>query len=506
MNNNGPIEFVSNLKAVQKEIGILETKYHNANVDILKRRLNSKKLRNNLTKKINMNTKTRKDLQNKVNACRNEEAAIQQRVDDLTASLSSLKAAESSFNSNVQVINANLARMKQEMNAKKKEIMNIKAILEGPTPPGPGNNGRRLENNLPSTPSFGTGPGATKIATAANAALAQKRANNKKAAFSQLMQFNREKKKNLTKINTTGGKVKKAALAIEAIEAMKKKRNTASQPVQVERVNHSSTVAQKKANARASLSARLKERSFANVARTKSSDQPVSSKNTSYTNPSFQPVSAINQARKQAGPSTMVAPMRPTKKITGQSAANQIIQAGINGAKRMRSNSARSLTQEQQKATNLIFAQGQQNPHARLMKQASGITGSALQMPGYTGKQTSSQSETGAGKRVVQQAWESPRKSTLANPTAASIAKQQFRPPSAGQPIKAGSGTGGGNKGSYWAGRRSGSASQPSTPRPSSSRSSGRPASAPSTPSGGRGEIRNASGSRVRSQIGFKRW
>ena len=301
------------------------------------------------------------------------------------------------------------------------------------------------------------------------------------------MQFNDEKKKSLPGINTTRGRVKTAALAIEAVEAMKEKRNEAKARLPIQGVNHSPNVARKQANARASLNARLKARSYVNAVGTPTpvKAQPAVKTSTPALTPANKGISAINLARKQAGPGTIVAPTR-NPQINGRMAANKIIQAGSIGAKHMRqtgnplrSNSAKNFKKNSGIKNPSTLILGPASSHQKLMNQASGITGSALK---------------------TQNAWGS--RSVTSASTASSRAKQTSSPRTV-QRTRAGTGTGGGNQAGFWSKRRPGSASLPSTPRPSFS--SERPASAPPTPSGGRGPKHEEAKRPSRStQVGFR--
>jgi hypothetical protein len=276
------------------------------------------------------------------------------------------------------------------------------------------------------------------------------------------------------------GKFKTAATVPVAIERMKPKRTqvqVAGPPLlaQAEVINHSNAVTQKQKNAKELLEER---RSYANTTRTNPVQQQPEPAPAVRTSTSTKGTSAINQSRPLAG-QAMIAPMRRTQVNRPGSAYGQ------------RGNDSKN-------PTSLIL--GQFNPHQNLMKKASGLTGAALGMPGY-GKQSNGSKKTGAGTKVVQQAWGSrPRTSVTNATTATSVGKQTSRSPRAGQQLTAGSGTGGGNSRGFWKRKRTVSASLPSTPRNSVSR---RPASAPSTPTGRRSF--KAKKPAARAQVGQRR-
>lgn len=509
---------VSKIKAIQNEIGSLETNYHMTNLNTMMKRFDAENKIDELipiNKRIKIETEKLKTMTEK---CKGEESALKQQIEDTSSLIKELRNHKNKVNKDLTNITSKLEQDEKNLEPKLVEARRLKTELNSllgkpsgnikgnpPTPPGPRNN--RPGNNLPSTPSSGSG--ATKFALAANAALAKNRLNqsmgkkNKSVITNttrpvkeQVKNWDRQsnvrsslnslskssptkagaairgaagkvtglirkflpgKKEQMEKRNNEiksqlppvkiPGKFKRTATGAVAIESMKPKIDQVPEPAPVEK--------QEKVKG-----------TYANATRTNPSVQqppPV----TAPTGTQRPNTSAIRMLGNRSGDKVMTMPTRrPVSARNHKGRANP----PTNGNKN---------------ATRLIYGKG--NSHQGLIKQASSKTGTAL----------NGSSKKGTGTQVVQQAWGSPRTSVTSATTTASRGKIQERSPRAGPQVKAHSGTGGGKT------PRPGSASQPSSPR--SSFSIGRPGSAPATPTGGRGPKRKAKRPHRSTQVGFKR-
>ena len=483
MSNKNIKGYVSNLRRLQREIKNLEANYHKSKLNILEKRLNSKSRRNNLTTNIKEKAKTESELQKLVNACAEDENAIKSQINQLTQSLSKLQADESSFKATLQKIDANIKQLNNNMEPLKREAKNLEVRLgirknaptpfnlgknnreSGPTPtpsptppptPSPtplGKNNRRSgPTPTPSPTPLGKNNRGPKIAAAFKTAWSQKQANHRRAEFRNIMQFNREKKKNLPKVRTTNGRVRTYVRAIEAAEALREKRNRNQVPVgtptsSISRNNKGSSVtnmsqplqnwtsrnsamAQLQRNANESLK-RLKERkgaSYANVASTPGRSQPAPAP--TPTPPTRIPrESAINKMRGVVSNDVLVAPTRRNQTEQGKS--------GSSGAHK---ELIRGLNIKARPPLNQTSSVSQRIPRFSSVSQGTPRTSSGSQRTSVSRPRSSSGSVISTSSSVSRprNAWRN-----VGRNTAASLARQ--RPPiNQSEILRKREGTGGG--------------------------------------------------------------